>query len=113
MSNQGINLPAIDFSEVADGFVIPVGYYPVIVSQAQIVASASGDGFNVKWQFAVTQGAQEGSRLIMYNSLKQTALWRMKGTLKALGWEETIFKPITDGDGNILETRTCGTCWRG
>lgn len=77
----------IDFSKVSDSGSLPVGKYPVRVTDAVIKETSDGTGFFVQWSLVVTVGEYEGATLVHRTSLKNTVLWRLKAILRNFGFD--------------------------
>lgn len=98
----------IDFSKVEDGN-IPEGVYPAVVASAEVAQARDGENYNVVWRYEITDGAYAGRSLRMWSSLKPTALWSLKATLKALGIDASgeLNIEVSD-DGTVLSPELVG-----
>lgn len=80
----------VDFTDVeagtGGGFHIPEGDYGVVVHSAELTTS-SNDNEQIKWVFKGTEGKAKGKQFFFYTPLVEQALWKLRGTLEALGVE--------------------------
>lgn len=77
-----------DFSNVKDkgGSVrIPEGVYGLKVKSADLEKSKDKTSKNIVFQVITISGPRVGSTLIIWKSLKEAALWSLRGFLKDLG----------------------------
>lgn len=83
---MGMNL---DFTDVKDGFAaIPAGKYPAKVVECEKKRNKNNDGDYLNIAYEVCDGGeQDGARIYDICSLKPKAMWKLKSTLKALGFD--------------------------
>lgn len=81
----------LDFTDVKDGFeAIPAGEYPVKVVECEKKMNKAQTGEYLNFAYEVCDGGdQEGARVYDICSLTPKALWKLKATLKALGFDVT------------------------
>lgn len=77
----------INFSDVPDSNIalIPDGNYLVSIGGVEIKESSDKTGHYLQWDLTVADGDYAGTKLTYRCSLKQNALWRLKGDLRSLG----------------------------
>jgi hypothetical protein len=87
----------LDFSDVKVIEVLPVGAYPVVVTNAEV---QEGKEYPyIAWEFTIEEGPAEGRKLWNNTSTSPKALWKLKETLLALGGDpaklaaEVVFDP--------------------
>ena len=86
---------------------LPPGYYQAVVAQCEQKTSQSGNP-TLAWQFAVTEPEEFVGRKAFFNtSLQQQALWNLKRTLLALGFEEDDLEGEIDLDPGDLVGIEC------
>lgn len=95
----------IDFTGVSSGFeVIPEGQYPVAVFKIEQKDGQSGFPY-LNWTLKIQEGDQANRNLFFMTSLKPEALWKLKESLLALGYDKEELKGNFDFDPQAL----CGT----
>lgn len=92
----------IDFSDVADFQALPKGDYPVMVESVELRQSQTSDNPYLNFSLRVTEGEYSNRVLFMINSLSAKSLWRLKETLRALGFEGDKVEITTDPDTNLV-----------
>ena len=77
-----IDIPS--FNDVKTGLEpVPAGIYLSICESGE-VKTAEGGGKYVAWTFSILEGDVAGRKLFFNTSLKEQALWNLKGLLEAL-----------------------------
>jgi hypothetical protein len=78
--------PAIDFSAVKDLEPIPAGKYEAeIVHAAEGMSKTGNPKIDLRWK--ILAGEYEGRQVFDLLAFAPNALFRVKATLKALGWD--------------------------
>lgn len=72
--------------ESGGGSNVPEGDYAATVASVEQYTAQSGFGA-IKWVFEITEGRHKGKRLYYNTSLQEQALWNLRSTLDALGFE--------------------------
>jgi hypothetical protein len=90
-------MPAIDFSEVKSLDPIPDGSYSAEIVYAEEGTSKAGNPkIDLRWK--VIDGEFEGRLVFDVLTFTPAALFRVKNTLKALGWEDSFSGEVAAED---------------
>jgi len=90
-------MPTIDFSEVQDLQPLPDGQYTATVVSAKEGISQNGNP-KIDIQWSVEGGDYDGRRIFDTLTFTAKALFRVKATLKGLGFPENFSGDITAED---------------
>jgi hypothetical protein len=83
----------VNFGDVESFEPIPAGEYGVEVEKVEVRMNKAGDGMYLNWEMTVIDGDYENRKLWLITSLKDTALFRLKGILEGL--------QVIDGEEDI------------
>lgn len=101
----------INMSGVQEATHVPPGKYPGLIGKVELVESADKTSHNLKWTIQIADGPNQGASMTMFTSLKQNALWRLKGILRNLGFnvEGMIDLDVDEETGIVVEPPLAGT----
>jgi len=77
-----INIPNLDKVETGRE-PVPAGKYLVKITAGDVKATVAGDSKYIAWQGTIQEGESKGRILFWNTSLKENALWNLKGMLVA------------------------------
>lgn len=105
MPNFSLNL-----ADVSESIKIDPGKYAAMVGKVELVESSDKTSHNLRWGFQLTGHKYEGVKLTMFTSLKPTALWRLKGVLRNLGFvvDGTINFEVDEDTGILVDPPVSG-----
>lgn len=87
---------SIDFTGADVRALLPVGAYPITVTNVEVREGPSGKYLN--WEFQISDGEFQNQKLWMVTSLTPKSLWKLKETLIALGADPANLAGETDID---------------
>lgn len=101
----------INMSEVQEATHVAPGKYPGLIGKVELVESADKTSHNLKWTIQIADGPNQGASMTMFTSLKQNALWRLKGILRNLGFsvDGMIDLDVDEDTGIVVDPPLAGT----
>jgi len=91
-------MPAIDFSKVEGIKPVPAGEYPAVIHAAEDGTSQNGNPkIDIQWKLETGEKDTDGRIVFEPLTFTEKTLWRVKRTLKALGFDNN-FKGEVHGE---------------